>query len=640
VSERHVRSIARREGWRIQDEGGNGGRHLLFHRLDVLAYKARRSGTPPVFLVTADPTPEFSLPADNAAWMSVPDHGRQVASQRLQAVEAWEAYRRAGGDVEAFAAAWNPTHPDLQVTRSTLYRWVAEHRQGGIAALVPGTCLRDQKGQTIPDELREYFDHLYLDQSRRTVRLCWSMTQEVARAKGLVMPSLQTFYRHAEQLPQASVVLAREGKKAWEDKASPFIRRGYTEVCSNAIWVADHHQVDIAVRGPDGRPHFPWLTVFQDIRSRAWVGWHVSLNPNSDTIFMAFQRGVKRFGLPEKLSLDNGKDFRSQDFAGGRPRTVKVEQLDDVRTRSLTARLDIKVTFARPYNARSKPIERSFLTLKGWFSKMWASYRGGNVLEKPPRLKALLGRPGDLPTLAQFDQVVEEWILEVFNHSEVEAKDIPKGMTRMQAWNEFLPETGKRTAREDDLILLCMRTSKPLKVGRNGITMWGREFYAEELWGIRGHKVYARHDTAEPGHLWVFDLEDRYICEAICRELVDYEATGEDIKAGEADKRRELALSKSYRDMLDARDIDPDPLHRHIERRRAANASLPPDDGRGQVIRLMELEEPEAVAAVGGGHRPSRIVPSASQSNVTDADIARGMEVLRLNLAGRLSETT
>ena len=48
--------------------------------------------------------------------------------------------------------------------------------------------------------------------------------------------------------------------------------------------------------------------------------------------------------------------------------------------------LNVKVHFALPYNAQTKPIERDFLKIKELLSKHCVGYRGGNVVERPEKL--------------------------------------------------------------------------------------------------------------------------------------------------------------------------------------------------------------------------------------------------------------
>ena len=52
------------------------------------------------------------------------------------------------------------------------------------------------------------------------------------------------------------------------------------------------------------------MTFWYDLGTRTWVGRHVALVPNSDTIALALRGGILRFGIPQELYIDNGKDYR------------------------------------------------------------------------------------------------------------------------------------------------------------------------------------------------------------------------------------------------------------------------------------------------------------------------------------------
>ena len=113
---------------------------------------------------------------------------------------------------------------------------------------------------------------------------------------------------------------------------------------------------------------FPWVTVFRDAKTSKWLGWFLHADsPNSDHIFQAFYYGVLNFGIPEDVYLDNGKDYRCKDFAGGRTRIIKVKHKKDGG--SLIQNLGIHIHFALPYNAQTKPVERDFLKIKEFLSK-------------------------------------------------------------------------------------------------------------------------------------------------------------------------------------------------------------------------------------------------------------------------------
>ncbi|MBO1704319.1 hypothetical protein HJV71_20940, partial [Eubacterium callanderi] len=59
-------------------------------------------------------------------------------------------------------------------------------------------------------------------------------------------------------------------------------------------------------------------------------------------------------------------------------------------------------------------VERKFLDVKGQFSRLWATYTGGNVTEKPECLKKVL-KKGHVPTDAEFIEAVDTLIRGFYN---------------------------------------------------------------------------------------------------------------------------------------------------------------------------------------------------------------------------------
>lgn len=88
------------------------------------------------------------------------------------------------------------------------------------------------------------------------------------------------------------------------------------------------------------------------------------------------------------MIIDNGKDYRSKDFAGGRS-NFKVD-ISKGQTSAMLKELNVNVHFALPYNAQTKPVERDFLKIKELLSKHCVGYRGGNVVERPENLQTKL----------------------------------------------------------------------------------------------------------------------------------------------------------------------------------------------------------------------------------------------------------
>lgn len=124
-----------------------------------------------------------------------------------------------------------------------------------------------------------------------------------------------------------------------------FIMSVYNLICGE-VWVSDHAQIDVACLSPDGNIVFPWVTAWRDYKSGKWLGWILQCgHPNSDHIFQSFYYAAQRYGLPKDIIIDNGKDYRSKDFAGGRQFKIEADQF---KTTCMLSELNVRANFALP----------------------------------------------------------------------------------------------------------------------------------------------------------------------------------------------------------------------------------------------------------------------------------------------------
>lgn len=74
--------------------------------------------------------------------------------------------------------------------------------------------------------------------------------------------------------------------------------------------------------------------------------------------------------------------------------------------------MNVKVHFALPYNAQTKPVERDFLKIKELLSKHCIGYRGGNVVEHPEKLANEI-KAGKIMQFEDFKKIFNDFILNV-----------------------------------------------------------------------------------------------------------------------------------------------------------------------------------------------------------------------------------
>ena len=481
---------------------------------------------------------------------------RAEISYWLTMVDRWQQYRnKAGGRKaecdEKFVLLCQLEEPERQISVETLYRKWAAIRAGDWDALVDKRG-KARKGQSVlPPEVEQYFLSLYLDEARLPIPRCVAMAEQWTRdnmPEALPLPSYHTFYRKAKAVPYPVMVLCREGEKAYYDKCSPYIRREYESIAANDFWIGDTHTLDVESMGPDGTLHRLYLSAWLDARSGIFVGWYVTDHPGSQATLNALRKGILARGIPLNVYVDNGREFLTYDIGGRGHRAKKrlADGSEPFAPPGVFERLGIKMTNAIVRNARAKLVERRFEDFKNYVSRLFPTYTGGNVVEKPNRLKYVLKQGDHVPTdaevIAAVDTLIEGYLnCEPYGGSVAE----DKGKRRVDVWRENLPNGAvRKPASERDLQLMLMRTSKPVRVTRRGVTLklHGLEldYYTPELANLRMQdKVYLRYDPEDLAKVRVYDLEDRFLTEAPQSKLTaGYLATQEQIAELMAAKRK------------------------------------------------------------------------------------------------------
>jgi hypothetical protein len=189
----------------------------------------------------------------------------------------------------------------------------------------------------------------------------------VARDRGL---PLRTVQRWASQYRREGLAglarLAHEGTKAYTE-AFDLIHR-HEETGPNAVWQADHTELDIWLKDGRGQPEKPWLTIILDDYSRAIAGYALSFSDPSaiqtaltlrQAIWRKGRPGWQVCGIPGILCSDHRSDFTSHD----------IEQVTaELKIRLVNSGVRLAMRFAA-INCRasqdSKPGRKAFRWL-GW----------------------------------------------------------------------------------------------------------------------------------------------------------------------------------------------------------------------------------------------------------------------------------
>ena len=504
-----------------------------------------------------EPKPEKKLVEISIEEMTAAE--RQEAARWKSILTEWQAYRGKWGDKKArdneFVEYLSQKYPEMKFSVRILQRQAQALKEQGEAALIDRRGKHGNHKKAIPDEVFDVFTGYYLDESRKSVQKCMSMTETWLKHEGkeglLPLASHQSFTREIlRSIPPAAVVFCREGQKACTDKMLPYIRRTYEDLYSNDIWVCDNHTFDVFVNdGEHEKPIRGYLTAFQDVRSRKFVGWYVTLTPSSSATLTALRRGIEEYGIPKRILSDNGREFLTFDIGGRGFRKARAAG-DGHEIPTILDNLGIEFRTAMVRNARAKIIERAFLDVKNEFSKMFDGYTGGTIAERPERLKKTGKDAGNFTLLPEFVEYVDKYIRGIFNKHKHGGVGM-NGRTPDAVYAACLTE--QRVATPEQLNLMMLRNARMQKVTRDGIhlDMYGQKLYfnSHELNFYHiGQKVYFRYDPDHLEEVRVYDEKDSFICTAQQTSALGYFADKEEVQKAVQENRKYMKAVKTWKE--------------------------------------------------------------------------------------------
>ena len=289
----------------------------------------------------------------------------------LRTLKEWQQYRSKypGSKAEAddmFIALCAKTDPEHRLSVDMLYRRQRALDENDLDGLVNKRGKNRKGKSTITDPMRQAFLYYYLDQSQHPIKKCYEYMKLWAQQEAPYLvadiPSYTTFYRMVQNdIPEPIKILGREGEKAFDDRCAPYIQRIYSEMASNEWWIADNHTFDVITQGDNGQRHRLYLTAFFDARSGIFTGCYVTTAPSSQATLIALRKGILKYGIPENIYVDNGREFLTFDIGGlGHRKKKPKDGQERFEPPPVFERLGIKMTNAIVRNAKAKIIERRF----------------------------------------------------------------------------------------------------------------------------------------------------------------------------------------------------------------------------------------------------------------------------------------
>lgn len=224
-----------------------------------------------------------------------------------------------------------------RVAESTLRDWLRDYRDGGFDALKPKRRIDAGHPRALAPELVERLLQLKEAEPDRSIRRIIEILRQEGRLDATPGLPISTVHRLFKQ----HGLMTRTGATApGED------RRRFAYARAGQLWMSDVMHGP-SIPGDDRRKHKTYLIAFLDDATRVIPHAAFAFAENTRTFLPVFKQALLRRGLPERLFVDNGANYRSHQFA------------------LICAKLGVALIHARPFQPQGKgKIERFFRTCR------------------------------------------------------------------------------------------------------------------------------------------------------------------------------------------------------------------------------------------------------------------------------------
>jgi len=233
-----------------------------------------------------------------------------------------------------------PGSTRTRVAVETLRHWLKDYRRGGFDALLPKGRTDRGRLRVIPQAVADALMSMKEEQPALSIpQLIRAVQQSGAAPASLTLPP-STVHR----------LLSRAGlmHKTVPD-ANNQDRRRFAFAHAGQLWMSDvMHGPSVAIPGRGRRKSY--LIAFLDDATRVVPYCAFALSENTQAFLPIFKQALMRRGIPQRLYVDNGANYRSQHLA------------------LVCAKLGVALIHARPYQPQGKgKMERWFRTARAQF---------------------------------------------------------------------------------------------------------------------------------------------------------------------------------------------------------------------------------------------------------------------------------
>lgn len=483
-----------------------------------------------------------------AAYNGLTAKNKKICAFRLECLMAVESKQKGGMNANA---AMRIVAKEQDIAVSTLATWKAtvrsKPRADWLAHLAPQFKGATYRADCHP-EAYQALKSDFLRPEGPTFSACLRRVRKAAKKYGWEpIPSERALRRHLDaDVPKEVQILARKGKNALK-AVFPEQRRKRDMLHAMEAVNMDGHKFDVFIKLPDQeKPTRMFLIALQDLYSNKFVAWRLSDSENKETVRLVIGDMVERFGIPDRITLDNGRAFTSKDITGGAKTRFRFK-IRDEDPQGLLVSLGVDIQWTTPYSGQSKPIERAFRDLCDTVAKHPVC-SGAYVGNKPDAKPENYGSKA--VELDVFKRLVDQEIHE-HNSRDGRTNPIAKGRSFDQVFEESLaqPETIVRWPTTAQKALWLMAADRVRAKKSNGeINLFGNRYWTPALTAYAGQNITARFD---PENLFagihVYDFKDRLIAEAPCVEDSGFYS----VSAARIQSKTRNAYLKAAKDMKD-----------------------------------------------------------------------------------------
>lgn len=263
---------------------------------------------------------------------NISDIDWKIASKRYEAIKPLLNFNHIPKEIVERQSTLTKT------SQATLYRWLNSYKSFGVlSSLIPKSRGWKSGKSRISKEaekvIQEVISTFYLTIQRSSVSKAVTEVLRICHIRGIDAPGESAIRRRVNEISEKKLLRGRGQKEKGQNKFSPAAGKFPNADFPLAVVQIDHTPADIILvddqyRKPVGRP---WITLAMDVHTRMITGYYLSFDPPSETsVAMCVAHSILPkeewlllhkveaewpvWGIPKTIHVDNGADFRSNNF--------------------------------------------------------------------------------------------------------------------------------------------------------------------------------------------------------------------------------------------------------------------------------------------------------------------------------------